>query len=247
MIINKKLFNITIVIALISSVGAIIIPEIYKVPYAFYNIIRVTMFSSLLYITFYIYKHNELILSYFFMMMVILYNPIMQIYLKRNIWILIDIIIVLLIIYTILKFKKSTKVNTLLQDTTCNISNEVNKLKKYLDVIDKNYSDLIKVQEQIHLIGVSLGQFQENLFKSLFRQHNLVYENLRIVEAIKMLTNYYDKNTINDFFHINQVRNNIIHSSDRGGDLKKDNQDYIIADIKAAIAKVEYLNSKLNK
>ena len=174
-------------------------------------------------------------------------NHTIPIYLKSSIWFVIVIIMILLMIYVLFKLKSSQISNHTTNDNTCSITNEVVKLKKYINKIDKDYYNFKNVEEQINLIGVSLGQFQENLFKYLFKKHNMQYNKIRIVEAIKILANYYDKNIINDFFHINQVRNNIVHSSDRGGGLKKDNQDYIIADIKAAVAKAEYLNSELNK
>lgn len=55
MIKNKQLFLLTFFIALTTMFIAIIIPEFFKVPYAFYNIIRLLAFSSLAYITYYLF------------------------------------------------------------------------------------------------------------------------------------------------------------------------------------------------
>ena len=59
---NKNLFFLTFFIALITMFIAIIIPEYFKVPYAFYNIIRLLAFSSLGYITYYLFIKKNLII-----------------------------------------------------------------------------------------------------------------------------------------------------------------------------------------
>ena len=245
---NRQLVLLSFVVALLTMLGAIIIPELYRVPYAFYNIVKLLAFSSLGYITYYLFVKKEIIPLFLTLVSGILYNPFSPIYLTRSIWMIVDILIVLILVYSFIKInKKNGSIDEKVEiDENCPISKELEKLIKYDNKISNRNTDYDEIVDNVKLIGISLGHFNEYLIKQLFNKNDIKYVNSTIANAIKQLSSHYDKNTINDLFYINQVRNKIVHSNDHI-EFTEDSKDYFLADIKSAISKAKFLHKNLIK
>ena len=225
---------------------AIIIPEFFKVPYAFYNIIRILSFCSLGYIAYYLFKQKETYLLFFIGMFTILYNPLMQIFLSRPIWMVIDVLIILTLIFTsykLLRNKKSIIEPNFQSD--CRITEELKKLEEYYNTNCNNYNDKHKL---VKIIGTTLGDFNEHFIEKLYSNSNITFLNSTVFESIKYLANnnHYNKDVINDLYSLNDIRNRIIHDKDRTP-ITKDNIDYFLDMAKSSFKKADFLYKTLIK
>lgn len=249
MIENKQLFLLTFFIALTTMFIAIIIPEFFKVSYAFYNIIRLLAFSSLAYITYYLFCKKELILSFVVGIPTIMYNPLSPIILTRDIWIGVDIIIILILAIVFFRIKTNYNnpvINTNLNnDNNCLISKELSKLIAYSN---KNCNSYKEKHEQVKLIGVNLGGFNKYLLEKLYKNKNIDFPNTSIFELIKYLANnnIYNKDIINDLYSLNDIRNRIVHDEDRTL-ITKENIDFFEKLAKSSIDKAEFLYRNILK
>ncbi len=81
-------------------------------PYAFYNILRIVVTIVAIYYAYYLYKVIEEGGLWFYTLLVIafLFNPIFPIYLyDKFVWGIIDVVVVIIFIMLIFKFKKKYK------------------------------------------------------------------------------------------------------------------------------------------
>lgn len=247
MFLSRRLLVTSFLIAFTTMLIAIIIPEFFKVPYAFYNIVRILSFSSLGYIAYYLFKQKEIFLLFFIGMFTILYNPLMPIFLSRSIWIVIDILIILTLIfasYKILKNKKSINQDEA-SKPDCRITEE---LKKLQECHNTNCNDYNEKHKLIKLIGTTLGDFNEHLIEKLYCNSNITFLNSTVFESIKHLANnhHYNKDVINDLYSLNDIRNRIIHDKDRTP-ITKENVDYFLDMGKSSYKKADYLYKSLIK
>lgn len=247
MFLSRELVVTSFIIAFITMLVAIIIPEFFKVPYAFYNIVRILSFSSLGYIAYYLFKQKEIFLLFFIGMFTILYNPLMPIFLSRFIWIVVDVLIILILIfasYKILRNKKSNNQSEIFQ-SDCRITEELKKLQEYYNT---NYSDYNEKHKLIKLIGTTLGDFNEHFIEKLYCNSNITFLNTTVFESIKYLANnnHYNKDVINDLYSLNDIRNRIIHDKDRTP-ITKDNIDYFLDMAKSSFRKADFLYKNLIK
>lgn len=234
---NRQLFFLTFFIVLITMFTAIIVPEYFKVPYAFYNIIRLFAFSSLAYIVYYLFRKKELILSFIVILPTIIYNPLSPIFLTRNIWISVDIIIILILFIIFFKINRISNRRDIYGD--CIISKELTKLIEYGN---KNCNSFKDKHEQVKLIGVNLGGFNKYFLEKLYKDKNIDFPNTSIFELIKYLANnnIYNKDVINDLHSLNDIRNRIVHDEDRTP-ITKENIDFFEKLAKSSIDKAEFL------
>jgi hypothetical protein len=247
MFLSRELLVTSFFIAFLTMFAAIIIPEFFKVPYAFYNIIRILSFSSLAYIAYYLFKQKEIFLFFFIAMFTILYNPLMPIFLLRSIWMVIDVLIILTLIfssYNLLKNKKSINQSEISQPD-CRITEELKKLEEYYNTNCNNYSEKHKL---IKLIGTTLGDFNEHFIEKLYCNANIVFLNYTVFESIKYLANnnHYNKDVINDLYSLNDIRNRIIHDKDRTL-ITKENIEYFLDMAKSSFKKADFLYKNLIK
>ena len=170
---------------------AIIIPELFKVPYAFYNVVRLLSFSSLGYIAYYLFKQKDVFLLFFIGMFTILYNPLMPVYLTRPIWIGIDILIILTLIIAFYRFFRNKKLIIEMEKkestSDCKISEELKKLEEYYNTSCNSYTEKHKL---IKLIGTTLGDFNAHFIEKLYSNCNITFPNSTVFESIKYLANY---------------------------------------------------------
>jgi hypothetical protein len=235
---NKNLFFLTFFIALITMFIAIIIPEYFKVPYAFYNIIRLLAFSSLGYITYYLFIKKNLILSFFLAIPTIMYNPLTPIFLTRNIWMGVDIIIILMLLVVIFNINKKTNVENF-DNNDCIIFNELKKLIEYSKQNTNSYNEK---HAKIKLIGVTIGGFNKHFLERLYKNKNVDFPNTSVFELIKYLANnnIYNKDIINDLHSLNDLRNRIVHDEDRTP-ITPENIDFFEKLTMSSVDKAEFL------
>lgn len=247
MFLSRELVVTSFIIAFITMLVAIIIPEFFKVPYAFYNIVRILSFSSLGYIAYYLFKQKEIFLLFFIGMFTILYNPLMPIFLLRSIWIIIDILIILTLIFTSYKLLKNKKLinQSEISQSDCRIVEELKKLEEHYNTNCNNYGEKHKL---IKLIGTTLGDFNDHLIEKLYCNSNITFLNSTVFESIKYLANnhHYNKDVINDLYSLNDIRNRIIHDKDRTP-ITKENVDYFLDMAKSSYKKANYLYKNLIK
>ena len=226
---------------------AIIVPEFFKVPYPFYTIIRILSFSSLGYITYYLFKQKEIFLLFFIGMFTILYNPLMPIYLSRPIWMVIDVLIILTLIFTSYKLLKGKK--TIIESenfqSDCRIREELKRLEEYYNTNCNNYNEKYQLTKQI---GTTLGDFNEHFIEKLYINLNITFLNSTVFESIKYLANnnHYKKDVINDLYSLNDIRNRIIHDKDRTP-ITNENIDYFLDMAKSSFKKADFLYKSLIK
>ena len=226
---------------------AIIVPEFFKVPYAFYNIIRILSFFSLGYIAYYLFKQKEIFLLFFIGMFTILYNPLMPIYLSRPIWMVIDVLIIFTLIFTSYKLLKGKKtiIESENSQSDCRIKEELKRLDEYYNTSCNNYNEKYQLTKQI---GTTLGDFNAHFIEKLYANSNITFLNSTIFESIKYLANnnHYNKDVINDLYSLNDIRNRIIHDKDRTP-ITKENVDYFLDMAKSSYKKADYLYKNLIK
>ena len=249
MFLNKQLLITSFFIAFMTMLVAIIIPELFKVPYAFYNVVRLLSFSSLGYIAYYLFKQKDVFLLFFIGMFTILYNPLMPVYLTRPIWIGIDILIILTLIIAFYRFFRNKKLIIEMEkkesNSDCKISEELKKLEEYYNTSSNIYTEKHKL---IKLIGTTLGDFNAHLIEKLYNNCNITFSNSTVFESIKYLANnnHYNKDVINDLYSLNDIRNRIIHDKDRTP-ITIDNIDYFLDMAKSSFKKADFLYKNLIK
>lgn len=247
MFLSRELLVTSFFISFLSIFVAIIVPEFFKVSYAFYNIIRILSFFSLGYIAYYLFKQKEIFLLFFIGMFTILYNPLMPIYLSRSIWIVIDVLIIFTLIFTSYKLLKGKK--TIIESenfkSDCRIREELKRLEEYYNINCNNYNEKYQLIKQI---GTTLGDFNEHFIEKLYANLNITFLNSTVFESIKYLANnnHYKKDIINDLYSLNDIRNRIIHDKDRTP-ITKDNIDYFLDMAKSSFKKAEFLYKSLIK
>jgi len=99
----KNIKQITLLIPLILLILAIIFDGL---PYGFFTLLRIVIFISALYYFWLIKNDQKSWLSAIFLLIAILFNPIIPIYLSRPIWFFIDIIVAALYSYLLLVLYK---------------------------------------------------------------------------------------------------------------------------------------------
>lgn len=99
--------NNSIFIFLIPSVFLIIAPLI-KLPYGFYILLRFVVFISSSIIVYQSYKTTKLLNTtiFIFGFIIILFNPIVPIYLSREAWLPIDLIVACIYLFNYFKINK---------------------------------------------------------------------------------------------------------------------------------------------
>jgi hypothetical protein len=238
-----KKYTIVLNLASIASlILLLILPELIKVPYAFYTAMKFIIMCTTGFSAYILYTNNVRELSYILGILALLFNPIFPIYLTRTFWMFVDIIAITLLIYAILKIRKKSDAGEVHAKNSI-LDGEIQKLLKYEKRLDDE-DDESEQLDTIRLIGISLGHFNEGLLRHYHKENNIDFITGSVASSIKRIDSFYDKTTISDLFFINQVRNKIVHSGDRLH-IDADTLDYFKADIKSAIAKCNFLYKRL--
>lgn len=65
---------------------------LFNLPYGYYTFLRIIIFSIACYTIIVLYRLEKTIMSLIFVIIAVLFNPIIPVYLERDIWAIIDII-----------------------------------------------------------------------------------------------------------------------------------------------------------
>lgn len=208
----NNLFNIASLTVLVTIVLSILL---YKsVPIEFYNLTRVIMFCSLGFISFFHFKKNLVELSFFYGMFALLFNPLYNIFLGRNIWLIIDVVLVMLVIYSFIKIKFNIGIKGKLSDNSL-ISDSLKKVKNIVSKLEFQSNE--EWEDSIHLIGTKIGHLNEIMIKELCIKYNVKIDSKSNEELRKELKDYLPKNAMNDIYYLNQFRNKIVHHNESDG------------------------------
>lgn len=100
----------TLIPSIILSIMLILaIPRLF--PYGYYRILRWIVLGGSIYISFKAYETKRIYWIYIFAFIAILFNPLAPIYLKKNVWIIIDTITAIVILISIKSIRAKKKVS----------------------------------------------------------------------------------------------------------------------------------------
>ncbi len=90
----------------------LILAPIFSFPYGFYTFLRLLISISAAFIIFFNYKNAKVIneISILFILIFILYNPLIPVYLTREIWLPINFITSGIYIYSFFRIKKTLSI-----------------------------------------------------------------------------------------------------------------------------------------
>lgn len=80
------------------------IPTLF--PYPYYSLLRWTVFIGSLYISFKAYENDRPVLLPFFITIAILFNPLIPIYLSKDTWVIIDLIVGIIFLVSVAFIKQ---------------------------------------------------------------------------------------------------------------------------------------------
>lgn len=98
---NEKNKNVALAVSVIFLLLAII----GGLPYGFYSLLRVIIFICGFFIAWLAYKTEQIFWLWSFVLITILFNPIIPVYLDRNTWVVIDSVVGIFMAVAIFKFK----------------------------------------------------------------------------------------------------------------------------------------------
>ena len=247
----NSLFNTVILLALITIISNIFLYKL--VPIEFYNLTRVIMFCSLLFLSYFHYKKHLFEMSFSFAVFSLLFNPLYYIYLGRTIWIGIDTLLIVFILFTFIKNKFFNKETGEIYKND-KVSSEILRIKKIQSKLESLSSD--EWEDTIHLMGTKIGQINELITKELCLKFNIKTNSLSYEELRKELKSVMPKNAINDIYYINQFRNKIVHSNESDGymdnfknitKLDTTTKKYYNDEVKTVLNKIEAIYIKFLK
>lgn len=247
MFVNKKIAGISYV--LVFSLITISLMFHNLVPYEFYTIKRLLMFCSLGYLSFFFFKFKYQILSSLLAVSSLLFNPFFPLYLKRYMWVGVDIVILTLSVISLFylfisRFKKD--------------DSEIDTIEKQIEELKKNCNNLEKLskndwQDKIKIIGITIGHFNENLVRKLAEKFNTQIHH-SLSESINELRPHLNKTSIDDIHYLNRFRNKIIHFKDYNhtdfvdfSNIDSQTKQYYTNESKLVYLKLEHLYEKFLK
>lgn len=103
----KKKIKPVIIVKIIAAI--MLLWALADNPYGYYQILRWVVVGVAGYSAFIAYEHRKNVWAWIFGIITILYNPIAPIYLNREIWAVIDVIVAVIILASIFKLKIGTE------------------------------------------------------------------------------------------------------------------------------------------
>jgi hypothetical protein len=73
-------------------VGALLLIAILPLPYGYYTLLRLAVFLSGLFLAYFLYEKKQPNWSIVFVVIALLFNPIIPVYLSRELWLPIDLV-----------------------------------------------------------------------------------------------------------------------------------------------------------
>ena len=199
-------------VILISSfmMFATILLNLYGVHKSWYTIIRIVLFPCFTYLAYYSWVSKNSGFSFFiYLFAAILYNPFSPQYLWYAwLWHAIDVFLIGLNIYTFKSFKSIDKTLTTNDTQNSKFGIETQKILNYYQKLLTNNGSW---DENTKLIAVSFGHFCEHIISSMLANKNIILNKESIHLKLQTLKQYYDIQTIDDLYFINNTRNKIIH------------------------------------
>lgn len=99
-----------------NKIIASIIPSIFLIlaiidglPYGFYSLLRLIVFFTIGYLAWLAIKSKNLFWAWLYGLVIILFNPIIPIYLSRDIWVIVDVFTAFIVIISLFIFKLPKK------------------------------------------------------------------------------------------------------------------------------------------
>jgi hypothetical protein len=98
-------------IATIISITFLIIAMLEGLPYGFFQLLRLILFGSSAYLGWLSYVSKKFFWTWSFVIIGVVFNPILPLYLDRNLWRIIDLFVATFLIVSIFAFKLSIDSN----------------------------------------------------------------------------------------------------------------------------------------
>lgn len=99
-----------------NKIIATILPSIFLLlaiidglPYGFYSLLKLIVFFTIGYLAWLAIKSKNLLWAWLYGLIIILFNPIIPIYLNRDIWVIVDVFTAFIIIISLFIFKLPKK------------------------------------------------------------------------------------------------------------------------------------------
>lgn len=94
---------------ILSSMLAIILLllALFDLPYGYYNFLRIMIFIISCYSIYVFYKYEKILWVWIFVIIAVLFNPIIPIYLDKSLWKIVDIVAVIIFLISFIFNKKN--------------------------------------------------------------------------------------------------------------------------------------------
>lgn len=102
----------TISVSLRIVAGLMLIIATQDLPYSYYQLLRLVVFTSSIFLVWYFIKSKVLILGWLFVIPALIFNPITPLYLEKSLWVSIDIIIAGLFFASLMAAKYENKIDS---------------------------------------------------------------------------------------------------------------------------------------
>lgn len=100
--------NLRKIVIILPTLGLILLAFMEGWSYEFFTLLRFVVCGSTAYVAWLAYKDQQEKWSWLFGAIAILFNPLLPIYLTREIWVVIDFITAIFLLFAILKLKFKT-------------------------------------------------------------------------------------------------------------------------------------------